>query len=173
MILDELLKNHKWTFWHYCWKAVEWHSSKELSRSHSVMSFRDYAYNSVCSEIIYIHCANCIGTIFHNCVGHPQTLKTWCLLNLLYCDMSYIDSTTKLRQSVKASGQLRDIQKVNGKQMAVLLFKFADPVSAYTHRMRKICVKIYRDTNLSWVCIICSLVLHAEISSKGSRWKVW
>lgn len=132
-----------------------------------------YACNSVCSVIIYIHCANCIDTIFQNCVGHPQTLKTWCLLNLLYCDMSYIDSTTKLRQSVKASGQLCDIQKVNGKQMVVLLFKFADPVSAYTHRMRKICVKIYRDTNLSWVCIICSLVLHAEISSKGSRWKVW
>lgn len=93
------------------------------------------------------------------------------MLNLFYYDVSYIDSTKELRQSVRARGQLSDIEKVNGKQMAVLLFKLADPVSPYKQGMRKICVKMYCDTNLSWGCTICSLVLHAEISSTGSRWK--
>lgn len=130
-------------------------------------------YYSVCSVIVYIHSVNCVDTIFQNCGGHLQALKTWCLLNLVYYDISYIDSTKEIRQSIRAKGQLSDVQKVNGKQMAVLLFKLADPVSAYTHRMRKTCVKIYCDINLSWGCTICSLVLHAEISSTGSRWKVW
>lgn len=137
------------------------------------MSFRDYLCMqfSLFSDNIYSLC-KLYWYYFPELCRTPTDTEDL-LPAELYCDMSYIDSTAKLRQSVKASGQLRDIQKVNGKQMAVLLFKFADPVSPYTHRMRKICVKIYRDTNLSWVCIICSLVLHAEISSKGSRWKVW
>lgn len=69
--------------------------------------------------------------------------------NLFSYDVSYIYSIKELRQPVRARGQLSDMQKVNGKQLAVLLFKPADPTSVYTHSMRKICVKIYCDTSLS------------------------
>lgn len=139
--------------------------------SYYVISFLETVH--YCSVIVYVHCADCIDTVFQNCGGHLQALNAWCLLNLFYYDMFYTDSTAEIKQSVKASGQPSDIQKVNGKQMAVLFFKFAESVSPYTHRVRKIRVKIYCDTNFSWVCIICSLEVNAEISSTRSMWKVW
>lgn len=113
-------------------------------------------YYPVCSAMLYIHRLNCIDTIFQTYGEYPQSLKTGCLLDWSYYDISYIESTEQLRQSIGARGQLGDIEKVNGKQMAVLLFKPAEPVSAYTNRMRKICVKINCDTNLSWCHLFTS-----------------
>lgn len=50
-------------------------------------------YYPVCSAMLYIHRLNWIDTIFQTYGEYLQSLKTGCLLDWSYYDISYIEST--------------------------------------------------------------------------------